>query len=467
MKRYITLVMIVLLVAALACSTPPTPTGTPGATLTVQPTESPTASPTPPSATETATQEPSATPTGFLTPTPIVPGDISEEAPELVLYGGTEDIFHNCPSGNCAPFWVDYFCNDTVLDSEGFQYAPRKCDVPLVCQPGQTTGCNPPGEMATFESKEAATWVDPYRVYEGDRAQGLHCKNCNFWGGFYQVVDTTDAAYCLATVEVEGWFAADWRSNAPGNPDYRSDNRTADDRRNGHAQLVAFLDGGPPYFFDAEGNQLPLDRQIDDPNMVVSSDYGYDAGLYDITQPFTEMRLYFVPTGDKTTVAVEGYNLWPGGYNELYFDNFSVRCAPISGGAQDVIASQSLASQGDAGMLDLTGFLETVLGLVPQVAFAATLIAFIVDQAKRFLKLEDGKAPLVSLALNAVVWAVIALFGDAHLDDIKNVVSAMELLAPIVVSLLLSLLGSNAVHNWLTGAGIGFSYSKRLAAARP
>jgi len=420
---------VVLLLAALACATPPTtPTGTPEPTDTAQPTESPTASPTPPSATETATQEPSATPTGFLTPTPIVPGDIPEDAPELVLVGGMEGLFHDCPSGNCAPWLVDYFCNDTVLDSEGFQYAPRKCQVPLICEPGQTTGCNQPETMATMESKEAAIWVDPYRVFEGDRAQGAHCRGRNCWGGWYQVVDTTDAAYCLATVEVEGWFAASWRSNAPGNPDYRSDILTADDRRNGHAQLVAFLDGGPPYFFDAEGNQLPLDRQVDDPNMVVSSDYGYEAGLYDITQKFTQMRLYFVPTGPQTTIAVEWYNLWPGDYNEIYVDNLSVRCAPISGGAQDVIAPQSLESR-SMEMFDW----NNLVALLSQFALIAVALVVLALGNERIIELVqwvlgwfgvevDGeKLKTVFSALVGLIMAAVAGLGlDGPLQELLN-----------------------------------------------
>jgi len=441
MKRYI-LFAIALLLAALACATPPTtPTGTPEpptGTLTPTGTENPAETPT---ATHTATVGPSATPTGFLTPTPIVPGDIPEDAPELLLNPGAEGIYHqcvtedcppftiyDCPSGNCASFWIDYFCNDTSLDPNGFRYAPQKCDVPLVCQPGQTTGCNQPGEMATFESKEAATWVDPYRVYEGDRAIQQFCHGRNCWGGVYQVVDTTGMAYCEARGMVQGWFAATWRSNAEGNPPYRSDIRSADDRRNGHAQIVVYLDGGPPRFFDEAGNQYPLDRQVDNPNMLVSSDYGYEAGLYDITQPFAEMRFWFEPTGDQTTVSWEWYNLWPGEENEIYFDNLSVRCAPISGGAQDVIAPQSLESR-SMEMFDW----NNLVALLSQFALIAVALVVLALGNERIIELVqwvlswfgaevDGeKLKTVFSALVGLIMAAVAGLGlDGPLQELLN-----------------------------------------------
>lgn len=370
MKRYILFALVVLLLAGLACEAPvPTETPTaPPATRTPTATENPAETPT-------ATQEPSPTPSSTPpTPTPIVPAEIPEDAPELFLYPGAEGVFHDCSSGNCAPFWVDYFCNDGPLDEEGFQYAPQKCVVPLVCEPGQTTGCNQPAYMATFESKEAAVWVDDYRVASGERAIQQFCAGRNCWGGVYQVVDTSNAAYCLATGKAQGWFAADWRSNAAGNPEYRSDTSTVDDRRNGHAQIVVYLDGGPPYFFDGAGNQLPLRRDVDDPNMVVSVDYGYEAGLYDIVEDdelggFAQMVLFFIPTGPQTTVSYEWYNLWPGQYNEVYFDDLSVRCAPLAGEATVDIAAQSLDAGAEAPRenimeVNITGLLLTLGAIV-------------------------------------------------------------------------------------------------------
>jgi len=487
MKRYTVLFIATLLLAALACSTPPTPTGTPEpptGTLTPTATENPAETP---AATYTATAEPSATPTNeFDTPTPIAPGEIPDDAPELLLNPGAEGIYHqcitedcppftiyDCPSGNCASFWIDYFCNDTGLDPNGFRYAPRKCDVPLMCQPGQTTGCNAPETMATFESKEAAIWVDPYRVNSGERAIQQFCRGRNCWGGIYQVVDTSNAAYCLATGWAEGWFAAGPRSNAEGNPNYRSDNRTLDDRRNGHAQIVAFLDGGPPYFFDQNGQQLPLSRQVVDSNMVVSADFGYESGLYDITQKGTQIYFYFTPTGPQTTVAYEWYNLWPGAFNEVYFDDLSVRCAPLPGGASVDVAPQSLVSEGDVGMFDLTALIELLqrlLEFVPEVAVFAPVIVAIIGALKEKGWLTDGYAGLVQGGLNLVAWLLIAFLPGEYANKMGDVANVLVWLLPALIGILANMAITKGVYHlfgWFEMPVLGFSHPKAGSPARP
>lgn len=117
-------------------------------------------------------------------------------------------------------------------------------------------------------------------------------------------------------------------------------------------------------------------------------------------------------------------------------------------------------------MFDFSQLLEKILQLAPTVVFAAPLIAILVDQAKRLFGLPDGKAPLLSAALNTAIYILVIAAGEAHLKDIQDIVQAMELLAPIVAAWLAALLGTNVVHNWLTKTGIGFSYSER-SAARP
>lgn len=114
----------------------------------------------------------------------------------------------------------------------------------------------------------------------------------------------------------------------------------------------------------------------------------------------------------------------------------------------------------------LLSFVGNLLGLIPVVAFGAPLVAFLVDLAKR-LRLPDGYAPLLSGALNLVLYGVVFFAGDKHLPQVQNVVQAMTLAAPVILSIFVSLLSTAAAHNMLAAIGVGFKHdaAAKLAAS--
>lgn len=106
----------------------------------------------------------------------------------------------------------------------------------------------------------------------------------------------------------------------------------------------------------------------------------------------------------------------------------------------------------------LLGFGNSLLALVPVMGFAAPLIAFIVDTAKR-AKLPDGYAPLLSGLLNFAVFAVLYFVGEAHRAQVQDVVQLLTQIAPVIVALFISLLGTAKAHDLLSAVGIGFSHA--------
>ena len=88
--------------------------------------------------------------------------------------------------------------------------------------------------------------------------------------------------------------------------------------------------------------------------------------------------------------------------------------------------------------MDWLALLKDFLALVPSVAFAAPLIALVVDLLK-YVKLPDGYGGLVALGLNVAFYIAVGAFGQEAVQPWVN------LLAPIL-SALLGLLGSDIVH---------------------
>jgi len=107
--------------------------------------------------------------------------------------------------------------------------------------------------------------------------------------------------------------------------------------------------------------------------------------------------------------------------------------------------------------MEIMEFVNGLLALVPVVAFAAPLIAFVIDTTKRF-GLPDGYAPLVSGLLNLALYAVVYFVGEAHADQVQTVVEAVTMLAPVIVALFVSLLGTTGAHKALELIGIGYSH---------
>jgi hypothetical protein len=104
------------------------------------------------------------------------------------------------------------------------------------------------------------------------------------------------------------------------------------------------------------------------------------------------------------------------------------------------------------------GFLSSLLGFVPVVGFGAALIAFVVDTGKR-LGLPDGYAPLVSGGLNLALYGLLFLGNDAQDARLQNAVAAINLIAPYVVALFMSVLTTVKAHQHLAAAGIGYSHN--------
>ena len=104
-------------------------------------------------------------------------------------------------------------------------------------------------------------------------------------------------------------------------------------------------------------------------------------------------------------------------------------------------------------------FVELLLGLVPVVAGGSVAIAVIVDALKKIGLLPDGRAPIVSLVLNFALYVALYFLGDQYGADIQSVLDNIVIVAPVIVSILLTLLGSSKVHDLLVGIGLGFSYS--------
>jgi len=106
--------------------------------------------------------------------------------------------------------------------------------------------------------------------------------------------------------------------------------------------------------------------------------------------------------------------------------------------------------------MEFVAFLEAVLDMVPEVAFAAPLIAVLIDQAKR-IGLPDGFAPLMSAALNFAFFTVLYFLPESE-ADVATLAGAFETLAPFVVSFVLSLLAAAKVHQLTKPIGIGYSH---------
>ena len=115
-------------------------------------------------------------------------------------------------------------------------------------------------------------------------------------------------------------------------------------------------------------------------------------------------------------------------------------------------------------MQELLAFLEVVLGFVPVVTGGAIAIAAVVDALKKLGVLKNGYAQLVSLGLNAALFAAVYFLGDAHGDQITSVLAAIVAIAPVLVSLLMALGATKVAHNVLGYLGLGYSYSDKGSA---
>lgn len=107
-------------------------------------------------------------------------------------------------------------------------------------------------------------------------------------------------------------------------------------------------------------------------------------------------------------------------------------------------------------MEQFLAFFVVLAGLVPAVAGAAPVIAFLIDTAKRF-GLPDGYAPAVSGALNLAAFALLFFGGDAVKQQFPSVAAGFLAVAPYIVALIGSLVVTVAAHNTLVKTGQGVS----------
>jgi len=109
--------------------------------------------------------------------------------------------------------------------------------------------------------------------------------------------------------------------------------------------------------------------------------------------------------------------------------------------------------------MEFVKFIEALLEMVPQVAFAAPVIAILIDQLKR-VGLPDGYAPLASGLLNLTFFALVYFLPERE-GDIATIAEAAAQLAPFVVSFVLSLLTAAKVHQLTEPIGIGYSHTSK------
>lgn len=109
-------------------------------------------------------------------------------------------------------------------------------------------------------------------------------------------------------------------------------------------------------------------------------------------------------------------------------------------------------------MEEFLAFGEVLLGFVPYVTGGAVAIAAVVDGLKKLGLLPEGRAQLVSLALNAILFGVVYFLGNEYGKQIDGVLAAIVSVAPVLVSLLVALGATKLAHKALKAVGLGYSH---------
>lgn len=106
--------------------------------------------------------------------------------------------------------------------------------------------------------------------------------------------------------------------------------------------------------------------------------------------------------------------------------------------------------------MDTLGLLNALVSYVPEVVGAAAFISLTVDLAKKYLRLRDGYAGILSGALNLAAYIVYYFVEDKRAID--SVLQALTLVLPYLAMLLVSLAATKAVHKVTMWLGIGVSH---------
>jgi hypothetical protein len=528
MKRYITLVMIVLLLAALACSTPtgtpPAPTGTLTPTGTENPAETPTVS-------QTATQEPSATPT-------------PEPGANLFVNPGFEGPFHyttfddrngstvQFSQVNVAEGWEAWFCD--------YPYTEGPC-------PAERRGDGNPDDLVMGRPEYKPIYKrDPHR---GDTAQQFFCAFRTCRAGVWQSIATIPGKTYLVRAYVQSW------SNYEG--DGASELDTQDDRDNSQWRIV-WDDQGPrqiynalgervintevsptlegighydqwallEWEFEAESNQATIyfenlrlfpfpnnDSYIDDasvvcldcsfitPTPIVSGMLGEGEVLAEVLRihdaPDIDAPDATHPTYGKYVVAGQTIDFYDvvdkGPMGEPNLDEWWLQLDPAgnyfipwvhwaceyecvhveyAGGASLQVVPQSEPVRSKE-VFDLTALIELIqrlLEFVPEVAVFAPVIVAVIGALKEKGWLKDGYAGLVQGGLNLVAWLLIAFLPGEYSNKMGDVANVLVWLLPALIGILANMAITKGIYHlfgWFEMPVLGFSHPKTGSAARP
>lgn len=110
-------------------------------------------------------------------------------------------------------------------------------------------------------------------------------------------------------------------------------------------------------------------------------------------------------------------------------------------------------------MEQLIAFMDKFAALLPLLAVAAPLVAFVIDLLKR-VKLPDGTAPIVSGVLNAGVLVLLFVYGDEGVTAIKKANDLIVIVGPAITVWVGMVLTAPKWHDLFKAIGLGFSHVK-------
>jgi len=112
-------------------------------------------------------------------------------------------------------------------------------------------------------------------------------------------------------------------------------------------------------------------------------------------------------------------------------------------------------------METLLAFIEALLGNTNTIVIAAPLIAILIDFAKR-VGLPNERAPLASVILNVIAFGWVWYVGEEGEAELAALFGSLETLAPMLLAWVLSLIGTEKLHNIFVPMGIGFSHHAKV-----
>lgn len=200
---------------------------------------------------------------------------------------GFEGQTHTVEFGevNIVDWWEPFYCEIPYTDESCLQRGEGNAGGDLMSRP-------------TFQATTA-----PGLKRSGDSAQMWTCNYQSCWGGVYQTFPTTPGEVCEVGVWVQSWSAAD-----PAATERHSTLENGSDRSNSTWRIRV----------DPTGGTYAWDSQV-----IASRSFGYEDGIYDA---YALISLTFAATGDRATVFLENFRLWPFPHNENIIDDAYAYC---------------------------------------------------------------------------------------------------------------------------------------------